>query len=182
LCGLVGVAQVWNGLTLDGLGVTAGFAAAGSLAFYFVLGERQVRDDRDAVSLVCLAFGFATLFWSLLQPWWTFPWARLGARTSLLGHLSGRSAPVWLLCVVLVTAGTIVPFALIIGSLAHLPATQAGVAAMTEPVVATVAAWAWLGESLAPAQVLGGIVVLVGIVLAQTSRAPVPALAPQRGT
>jgi drug/metabolite transporter (DMT)-like permease len=157
LCGLVAVAQIWDGRTLDGLGVVAAFGAAGSL-------------DRDAISLVCLAFGFATLFWSVLQPWWTFPWARLRARTSLLGHLSGTSAPVWLLCLVIILGGTIVPFVLIIGSLAHLPATQVGVAAMTEPVVATIAAWAWLGESLTPAQVLGGLVVLAGIVLAQTAR------------
>lgn len=174
LSGLVAVAQVWDGMTLDGLGVAAGFAAAGSLAFYFVLGERQVKADRDAISLVCLAFGFATLFWSILQPWWTFPWSRLRARTSLLGHLDGISAPVWLLCIAIIVAGTVLPFALLIGSLAHLPATQAGVAAMTEPVVATIAAWAWLGESLTPAQLIGGAVVLVGIVLAQTARAVPP--------
>jgi drug/metabolite transporter (DMT)-like permease len=170
LSGLIAVAQIWNGLTLDGVGVTAGFAAAFSLAFYFVLGERKVRGDRDAVSLVCLAFGFAALFWSVLQPWWTFPWARLRARTSLHGHLASTAAPVWLLCVMVIVGGTIIPFALMIGSLAHLPATQVGVAAMTEPIVATIIAWAWLGESLAPAQLIGGVVVLAGIVLAQTAR------------
>jgi drug/metabolite transporter (DMT)-like permease len=174
LCGLVAVAQVWDGLTLDGVGVAAAFGAAGALAFYFVLGERKVREDRDPVSLVCLAFGFAALFWSILQPWWTFPWSRLSARTSLLGHLDGTSAPVWLLCLLIIVGGTIVPFALIIGALAHIPATQAGVAAMTEPVVATIAAWAWLGEALTPAQVLGGVVVLLGIVLAQTARPSQP--------
>jgi drug/metabolite transporter (DMT)-like permease len=177
LSGLVAIARVWDGLTLDGLGVAAGFAAAGSLAVYFVLGEHQVRADRDAISLVCLAFGFAALFWSIFQPWWTFPWSRLSARTSLLGHLDGISAPVWVLCVVIILAGTVLPFALMIGSLAHLPATQAGVAAMTEPVVATIAAWAWLGESLAPAQLIGGVIVLVGIALAQTARA-VPVVRP----
>ena len=44
LFGLVLVAQVWDGLTLDRIGVLAGFlAAACSLAFYFVLGEKKVR-------------------------------------------------------------------------------------------------------------------------------------------
>jgi drug/metabolite transporter (DMT)-like permease len=174
LFGLVCVAQVWDGLTLDRIGVLAGFAAAFSLAFYFVLGEKKVRDDRDAISLVCLAFGFATLFWSVLQPWWTFPWSLLGSSTSLLGNLSEYSAPVWLLCLGIIIGGTIIPFALMIGALAHLPATQVGVAAMTEPVVATIVAWAWLGEALAPAQVIGGVIVLVGITLAQTARTPQP--------
>jgi len=37
-------------------------------------------------------------------------------------------------------------------------------------VAAAVVAWAWLGESLVAVQILGGLVVLVGIVLAETSR------------
>jgi drug/metabolite transporter (DMT)-like permease len=37
-------------------------------------------------------------------------------------------------------------------------------------VVATAVAWAWLDESLAAVQVVGGLIVLAGIVLAQTAR------------
>jgi drug/metabolite transporter (DMT)-like permease len=39
-----------------------------------------------------------------------------------------------------------------------------------EPVAASVVAWAWLGETLSTAQIVGGAVVLTGILLAQTSR------------
>ncbi|MDQ3086657.1 MAG: EamA family transporter [Actinomycetota bacterium] len=39
-----------------------------------------------------------------------------------------------------------------------------------EPVVATLVAWAWLGETLATPQLIGGVVVLTGILLAQTAR------------
>ena len=41
---------------------------------------------------------------------------------------------------------------------------------MLEPVVATVVAWLWLNESLAPVQIAGAVVVLAGILLAQTAR------------
>ncbi len=41
---------------------------------------------------------------------------------------------------------------------------------MLEPVVATIVAWGWLGESLAAVQLLGAAIVLLGIVLAQTAR------------
>jgi drug/metabolite transporter (DMT)-like permease len=41
---------------------------------------------------------------------------------------------------------------------------------MVEVVLASIVAWVWLGEALSPAQLAGGGVVLVGIVLAQTSR------------
>ena len=66
--------------------------------------------------------------------------------------------------------GTMVPFALSIGALRHLPATTVGIIATFEPVAASVVAWVWLGESLDAAQLAGGAVVLAGIVLAQTSR------------
>jgi drug/metabolite transporter (DMT)-like permease len=37
---------------------------------------------------------------------------------------------------------------------------------MLEPVVATVVAWAWLEQSLSPAQVVGGLVILAGVGIA----------------
>ena len=39
-----------------------------------------------------------------------------------------------------------------------------------EVVLAAFVAWVWLGETLSTAQLLGGGVVLVGVVLAQTAR------------
>ena len=39
-----------------------------------------------------------------------------------------------------------------------------------EPVVATVVAYVWLAETLAPAQLVGGALVLAAIALAQTAR------------
>jgi drug/metabolite transporter (DMT)-like permease len=45
-----------------------------------------------------------------------------------------------------------------------------GIVAMLEPLVATLVAWAWLGEELAPVQLSGGAVILAGILLAQTAR------------
>ena len=168
--GLGMVAEVWGGSDLDGIGVAAGFAAAGSLAYYFILGEKKVRGDRDPVSLVCWGFGFATLFWTLLLPWWTFPWSLLGSDVSLLGTYADVYVPLWTLCVYMIALGTIVPFVLIIGSLQHLRATQVGVLGMLEPVLATMVAWWWLGEVLGLSQVVGGIIVLAGVGLAQTAR------------
>jgi drug/metabolite transporter (DMT)-like permease len=63
-----------------------------------------------------------------------------------------------------------VPFSLSIGALKHLPATTVGIVATFEPVAAAVIAWAWLGEALVAVQILGGLVVLAGILLAETSR------------
>jgi drug/metabolite transporter (DMT)-like permease len=43
--------------------------------------------------------------------------------------------------------------------------------AMIEPVLAAVVAYAWLGEEIGARQIFGGLLVLAGIVLAQTARA-----------
>jgi drug/metabolite transporter (DMT)-like permease len=44
------------------------------------------------------------------------------------------------------------------------------VVAMAEPVLAGFVAYAWLEEELGALQILGGMLVLAGIVLAQTAR------------
>ncbi len=173
MVGLSFVAQLWggaDGVSLDRIGIVAGFLAAGSLAYYFILGEKKVRSDRDPISLVCWGFGFATLFWTLFLPWWSFPWDLLGTDVSLLGRFSDVQVPLWSLVIYLVLLGTIAPFILIIGALQHLRATQAGMVGMLEPVLATIVAWWWLGEVLGLGQVVGGLIVLVGVGLALTAR------------
>ncbi len=167
LGGLALVAQVWDGLTLDGLGVTAGLLAAVSLAVFYLMGERLV-GRRDPFSVVCLGLGFASLAAAIVLPWWSFPVDEL--RVSVLLPLDLFSVPVGALALWGIVLGTIAPFLLSIGALRHLPATTVGIVATFEPVAAAVVAWSWLGEALVAVQVIGGLVVLGGIVLAETSR------------
>jgi drug/metabolite transporter (DMT)-like permease len=169
LSGLALVAEVWQDVRLDAVGVAAGLLAAGSLATYFLTGEHATA-RRDALSLTCLSLGVAALFWAILQPWWSFPFAALGESVSLQGTFESSTAPAWLLCLWMIVPGTVFPFVLSLGALRHLPATRVSVVAMVEVVLASFVAWVWLGETLSPAQLVGGGVVLLGVVLAQTSR------------
>ena len=52
-------------------------------------------------------------------------------------------------------------------ALAHLPSSFAAVALLVKPVSATILAWAILDEPAGPQQIVGGIVVLTGILLAR---------------
>jgi len=169
LGGLSLVVDLWRGVSLDGLGVAYALIAAVAFAGYLLLAEHAV-GRRDPVSLLCFGFLFASVFWALVQPWWSFPFEVPAARTSLGGHLASLHLPVWALIAWMVVAGTIVPFFLIVGALRHLPATRVGIIAMLEPVVGAVVAFAWLDETLGGEQLVGGAIVLAGIVLAQTSR------------
>jgi drug/metabolite transporter (DMT)-like permease len=169
LTGLSLMVDLRHGVALDGLGVAASVLAAGAYALYILQAEHAV-GRRDPVSLICWGFLFASLFWAALSPWWTFPPSRLNDSVSLLGHLDGVHLPMWSLMAWMVLLGTIVPFALLVGALRHIPATRAGIVAMLEPVVATLIAWIWLAESLNATQLVGAAIVLGAILLAQTAR------------
>jgi drug/metabolite transporter (DMT)-like permease len=169
LGGMTLVVDLWHGVSLDGLGVLFSLCSAVTFAGYMLLAERAV-GRRDPISLLCYGFLFATLFWAIAQPWWTFPFDLPGQSVSLLGRLSDVHLPIWLLLSWMILLGTIIPFFLIVGSMRHISATRAGILAMVEPVVASIVAYAWLGETLNGTTLIGGAVVLCGIVLAQTAR------------
>ena len=166
LAGLTLIVEIWHGGRLSGPGVAAAVLAAISYATYVLTAERGVR-RRDPVSLSAWGFLFATIFSSVLAPWWSFPGRRLDDHVSLLGNLGSTHVPLWVLMLWMVVLGGILPFGLIVSALRHISATRAGITAMLEPVVAIVVAWAWLGESL---QLSGAALTLLGIGLAQTAR------------
>jgi drug/metabolite transporter (DMT)-like permease len=174
LGGLVLVAQVWAGLTLDGLGLlTAGLAAV-SLAAYYMLGEHGL-GSRDPFSLAAWSFGAAGLFWSVLLPWWSFPFNRLGG-TVAVGS-GGPHVLVGVLVAWVVVLGTVAPFGLLLVALRLIGAARTGLIGTAEPVMAGFIAWVVLGERLAPVQLVGAAVVMAGIVVAESARAPRPSAA-----
>ena len=92
LVGLVLVAQVWSGLTLDRLGVVAGLAAA--IALPSTTSPASAWScAATRYSLVCFAIGAASGFWAVVQPWWSFPFATLGEQVALPGSLDDVSCP-----------------------------------------------------------------------------------------
>jgi len=177
LSGLILVAQVWqDGGSLNARGVGAALIAALCLAAYYLLGERGTV-NRDPVALTCWSFVAAAVFWAVAAPWWNFD-TDLGARVPL--SLGSLTVPLWVLVAWIVVLGAVVPFWLSIAALRHLPPTAAGLVATAEPVFASIVAWLWLDQVLTGWQVAGGVVVLTGIVLAQTARSrPVPTAVPE---
>jgi drug/metabolite transporter (DMT)-like permease len=169
LGGMTLVVDLWGGVSLDGLGVLFSLCSAVTFAGYLLLAEQAV-GRRDPISLLCYGFLFASIFWAVVQPWWSFPFDVPGTTVSLLGNLSDLHLPIWALIAWMVVLGTIVPFFLIVGSMRHITATRAGILAMVEPVVASLVAYGWLDETLGASQLAGGAIVLAGIVLAQSAR------------
>ena len=78
-----------------------------------------------------------------------------------------QSASGWLVLLGLALVPHIAGQSLIAYGFAHLPAAFSSVSLLLQPVLATVYAWALLGEAVGPVQMLGGLVVLTGIYLAK---------------
>lgn len=162
--GLILVSQVWSGMTLNALGVFFGLLTAAALAAYLILGEEGAR-RRDVMSLAFWGFAIATVTWSILAPWWNFPWNLLTTTTSLFdGAVTG--IPVWSLVIVMI-AISVIPFVLVLISLQRIGAQRGGILGTTEPLWAALLAFILLGEVLSPIQGLGGLVVLVGVIVAE---------------
>lgn len=168
LLGLALVAQIWQGSTLDPVGVVAGLLCAVALAGYWLLGESG-QEHRDAVSLTMWGFIFASIAWAVISPWWSFPWSTLMVPTEPLID-GGPGLPVWALMVWGVVLGTIAPFLLVLGSLRRIGAQRAGIVGTTEPLWAAIIGLVLLGETFTGMQAVGGLIVLAGVVVAETSR------------
>jgi drug/metabolite transporter (DMT)-like permease len=158
-----------GGESLPAAGVAFALGGAFAYALYVLLAEHVV-GGRDAVSLLAWGFLFASLFWAIVVPWWSFPVHALTADTSLGGRLASHHAPVWLLAAWMVALGTIAPFFLLVSALRHVTATTAGIVAMLEPVVGALVGWLWLEESLDAVQLVGAAVVLAAVGIAQSAR------------
>jgi drug/metabolite transporter (DMT)-like permease len=162
--GLLLVSQVWSGMTLSPLGVFYGLLTAAALAAYLLLGEEGAR-RRDVMSLAFWGFAIATVTWSILAPWWAFPWDLLSTTTSMFdGAVTG--IPVWSLVVLMIVI-SVVPFVLVLMSLQRIGAQRGGILGTTEPIWAALIAFVLLGEIITPVQSLGGIIVLAGVIVAE---------------
>jgi len=137
------------------LGVLAGLGTACTFAFY-ILACRAALRTLDAWTLLTYAYLSASAVWTVVLP----PWR-------LFGY--GFDLGIWTAFLAIATIGTVVPFGLFISGLRFLPPTQAGIVSMLEPVVATAVAYLLLGEILIPLQILGGVLVLAGVVMVQTT-------------
>lgn len=152
------VVEAYDIRRLDALGLTAAFGAALSFATYLVASERAGRRHPPATTLV-YAFGFATLFWVIVQPPWTFPTAPFEQEPENVAYALG-----------VVLIGTLIPFVLIVAAVRHIPSARAAVVATLEPVLAALIAWPVHDQALGLPQVLGGLVVVAAVVWVQSHR------------
>jgi drug/metabolite transporter (DMT)-like permease len=168
--GLMMVAQVWRGLTLNGIGVLAALIDAFALAGYFLIGEKLGKTKSSDVMMVW-GLGVTAAIYAVAQPWWNFPYSVFTQKMDLAGRFAGQMWPGWSLLLWIVVMGTIVPYFGVITGLKGLNASTSSVIGMLEPILAGIFAWWWLNESFNAIQLLGALIVLVGIYFADRAKA-----------
>lgn len=168
LVGLVVVSKIWDG-GLNPIGLAFAVSAALFLSFYFLMGEHTMR-KRDALSTLFYSMSISAVFWLIVSPWWQFDFSMVGEVISLSGNLSQVELPLGVMLLWVGVFGSFLPMLFSYLALTHLSATSVGVISTAETVLAFLFAWAWLNERIDSLQAIGGILVIAGIVLAQTSR------------
>jgi drug/metabolite transporter (DMT)-like permease len=142
-------------LNLAGTGVA--LLSAVCFAFYTTQAAHLVR-RRPVPTVLFYGFLFGSLFWlaydAVLRP--DYPLSG-GVLALMLGSAF---------------LGTLVPFGLLIAALRVLAPSRAGITSTLEPVLAGGIAFFWFGETLEPLQLVGAVLVLVGIVLVQLEAPP----------
>jgi drug/metabolite transporter (DMT)-like permease len=150
-------------LLVSPLGLIAGLGAALSLSFYTIYGARGV-GQQNPWRLLCYGLGFGLLFWLVIDA------LLLATGRPVAGAHLLLQADMWPFFAYIAVLATIVPFGLFLTGLRYINPTQATLTGMLEPVVGGLLAFVVLAESLRVAQVLGGGLIVVAVILLQSWR------------
>ena len=168
LGGLAIVAKPWS-TGLNPEGVTYGFMAAVFLSAYFIMGER-VQRKRDALSTMFYAFSAASLFWAITMSFQSVSPIDFSKTLNLTENLGAINLPTWALLVFVMLFGSFIPMLLTFLAMRHLSASAVGIASTSETVFAFIFGFLWLSQLIDLSQAIGGVLVIIGIVVAQTAR------------
>ncbi|MFE1586637.1 DMT family transporter [Streptomyces sp. NPDC058737] len=178
--GLACVVEVWSGLGFDALGLLLALGAACCQVGYFVLSDQgSDAGDEAPDPLGVIAYGLlvgAAVLTVVARPW-SMDWSVLAGTASM----DGTSVAAALLLAWIVLVATVLAYVTGIVAVRRLSPQVAGVVACLEAVIATVLAWVLLGEHLSAPQIVGGVVVLAGALIAQSSTPSKGSAAPVAG-
>ena len=143
-------------VSLNRAGIIGGFLAAIAFAVYSILSEHGMQ-KYTPWTVLCYGMLFAALMWNVLHP-------------PLAAVFQSYSSVQWLWIGFVGLCGTILPFGLYFEGIQRIASTHASLTATLEPISAGVVAALFLGEVMAPLQMLGGVMVIVSILMLQMFR------------
>lgn len=140
-------------LQLNLAGIASGIGAACAFAWWSLYGEYGMR-RYNPWTVLFYAFLVASVEWNLLHP-----------PLEAFRHAYSPATWGWVLFVAIV--GAILPFGLYYEGINRIRATRASITSTIEPILGGAFSFIFLGESLELAQMAGGLLVIIAIVLLQ---------------
>ncbi|MGA3286099.1 MAG: EamA family transporter [Bacteroidota bacterium] len=140
-------------INLKGWAIITGPLSAFTFA-YQVIGTKQLIKRYSIWTLLLYMFGFSAIFWLCVNPPWNV----------IAKHYNCSD---WGILWVFAIVSILIPQMAFASGLKHLDASTAGIISVMEPVIAIVAAFLILGESLSVIQMFGGLMVLLAVGLLQ---------------
>lgn len=140
-------------LAQNRVGILVGIAAGLSYGWYAIYSERGMC-RYDPWTVVFYALAFAALSWNI-------------AISPLEAFTRSYNAVEWFWILYIVVFGTVVPYGLYSSGISLVRSTRASVAATLEPIAAGFLAFFFLGETLAPLQIIGCLLVISSVILLQ---------------
>ncbi|MFI6500648.1 EamA family transporter [Nonomuraea typhae] len=165
--GLAVVVEAWQGMRLDALGLALALLAGACCAGYFLMND-SFGDEIDPLGLIAWGMlGAALVLVPFAQPW-NIPWSAFTRTTAPNG---GLALPVLGAYLWMVIVATVIAYILGVNAVRRLSAAVGATVASLEVIGGALVAWGLVGESLGVFQIIGGLTVLAGALLAQTAAA-----------
>ena len=155
-CFLLVGAYNLNLLQMNKAGIIGGFLAAVAFATYSLLSEYGMR-KYNPWTVLFYALLFAALTWNILH----FP---------LEAFFHSYPPMLWGWILFIGVLGTILPFGFYFEGINLIRSTPASITATLEPITAGFLSFVFLGETMGPLQISGGVLVLASVVLLQYSQ------------
>ncbi len=143
-------------LKMNQLGIIAGITSAFCFAVYTLVGEKGMH-RYSPWTVLFYSLLFATITWHICYP--PFQYFR-----------SDFTFAQWGLIFYVSIVGTLLPFGLFFVGVNYVRSTRASITATVEPISAGLFAYLFIGESLQPLQMAGGLMVVGAIAVLQMKR------------
>ena len=143
-------------LELTPIGLVSGIGSIVTFAFMTIY-IRHLVMKYSVWTVTIYTFGFASLFWLVVNPPWEIAAATVSGET-------------WGALFVLAIISVLIPHTAFFSGLQYVVPARAMITSTLEPIVAIASAALFLGEYLNPLQVVGAVLVLAAIAVLQLKR------------
>ena len=140
-------------INLKGWAIITGPMSAFTFA-YQILATKQLLKRYSLWTVLVYMFGFSAVFWLCINP----PWLIIAKKYSISDW-----GMFWMFAVMSI----LIPQTAFVSGLKYLDASTAGIVSILEPVIAIIAAFLILGESLSTIQLFGAVLVVGAVGLLQ---------------